>query len=117
MQWGDGPVTDNANGTSALNELRREWIAIVICALSGALGAAALVMRWGSVSSDLISTGAVWTFTADWLGRRLGLLRLRPGQIYALARQGRLRPSGLARVIRDAGVLLMLAGAVYFFAH
>ncbi len=114
---GDGPVTDNATGTTALTESRREWIAIVICALSGAVGAAALVMHWGSVASDLVLTGGVWTLTADWLGRRLWLARLRPGQLYDRAKRGSLRLAGLARIIHSGGLLLMLAAAVHFFVH
>jgi len=93
---------------------RRGSIAIAICLISAALGAVVIVV--GSRPLPIVLWLAiVWHFTAEWLGRRLGLLRMRPGQIYRQARQGRLRLPPLARTISLGSNLLFLAVVVCFF--
>jgi len=103
-------------------EPRRDAIAMAICALSAVVGIVAVAhtspTRPGgrmSISSEIAGVGATWIWTADWLGRRLGLLRMKLGDIYRLRlRDGRaLKVSGIAQTIKIAGGLLLLAGFLY----
>jgi hypothetical protein len=68
-----------------------------------------------AISSEIAVVGATWSWTADWLGRRLGLLRMRLGDIYQRRlRDGRaLKLSGIAHTMSVAGGLLLLVGILY----
>ena len=107
---------------AASPEPRRVAIAMAICALSAVVGVVAVVhtspIQPGgrmAISSEIAGVGATWILTADWLGRRLGLLRMRLGDIYQRRlRDGRaLKLSGIAHTMSVAGGLLLLVGILY----
>jgi hypothetical protein len=57
--------------------------------------------------------GAVWTFTADWLGGRLWLLHKSVGQLYQSSRAsggGIFWLPPLAKTMSWGGAILMIAG-------
>ena len=107
---------------AASPEPRRVAIAMAICALSAVVGVVAVVHTSPTqpggrmvISSEIGVVGGTWMWTADWLGRRLGLLRMRLGDIYQRRlRDGRaLKVSGIAHTMRVAGGLLLLVGILY----
>jgi len=105
---------------AASPEPRRVAIAMAICALSAVVGVVAVVHASPTqpggrmvISSDIVMVAFAWTWTADWLGRRLGLLRMRPGQIYRNLRDRKFELRGVAKTMARGGRLLFLAGLMY----
>jgi hypothetical protein len=85
---------------------RKDAIAIAICLLSATIGVYALV-RGMSPAWTAFDVACVWSFTADWLGNRLWLLGLTLGAIKGEAKRGRLRLTGLPRVMSVGSNVLM----------
>lgn len=60
----------------------------------------------------MYGTGCVWGLLAEWWGGRLGMFRLTPGEVFVMAREGRLRLPSAANALQKAGLLLMLTSIV-----
>lgn len=98
-------------GITSLNNQKRNTVALVLC-LGSATLAVYLVLHGRSRAWTIFDLGFVWTFTGDWLGRRLYLFGLSMRQIRDEARAGALTPQGLARTIAIGGNLLLAAALV-----
>lgn len=92
----------------------RGTVAIAICVISAAAASVAITLGSHHLARDIGWVGVAWALTSDWLGRRFGLLRKTPMQIYRDARQGLLRRSSLEKTI-DLGSVLFFATAIACF--
>lgn len=90
-----------------MNDQKRAAIAIAVCLLSATAGAY-FVMHGKSSAWTAFDIGVVWTFAADWLGKRLWLLGLTFGGIRDEAKRGGMTMrDGVARVMSVCGNILL----------
>jgi len=93
----------------------RTYIALGICVVSAALFGYFCLFHHYSPTLTTLNIWVIWSFTADWLGRRLWLLHLAPKQIVHEAKRGKLKLTGLALGISRASYVWLAAAGVFFF--
>ena len=90
----------------------KSWVAVGICCLSALLLSYVVLFWHYSAVTAFLWLWAIWHTTADWLGGRLRLLLLKPGEIRQRAYSIRLRGLSLG-ICRGSTIWLMAAGGYW----
>ena len=94
----------------------RESVAILVCLATSAV-ALFFLLRGSDSAWVALYLACVWKFVADWLGKRLWLLKLSIGGIYKEAKRGNLRLTGLPLWIDRASQILWFTAVGFFIAR
>lgn len=93
----------------------RNNIAIGICLVSAALVGYLCLFHGKSPTSAGVDLWLVWSLTADWLGKRYLLWRLRWTELVDSQKRGKLRLTGLALAIERASLALLASAGLMWW--
>jgi hypothetical protein len=95
-----------------MDERKKPVIALGIALICGLVAIGLIVAGRPSLWIVLGTTGCVWGLLAEWWGGRLGIVNVTPAQVYAMAREGKLRLPPSANALQKGGLIMIIASVL-----